>query len=61
MRQADINRAKRAEEHLHAARTLLSNIKWENVSNLEYHFIQDCKDYIQSADFCLTDLFNSQS
>lgn len=60
MRQADINRVKKAKEHLKAATTILSNIKWENTTYNESHFIQDSKQYIQSADYCLDDIINIQ-
>lgn len=60
MRQADINRVRKAKEHLKAATTILSNIKWENRSNMEDHFIKESKRYIQSADYYLDDIINIQ-
>ena len=39
---------------------VLSNIKWENTTYNESHFIQDSKEYIQSADYCLDDIINIQ-
>lgn len=55
MRQPDINRIKKAEAHLDAARTVLDSIKWENVNNLVYDQLQDCKEKIQSAKWHLQD------
>ena len=43
MRQADINRVVKAREHLKAATTLLSNIKWENVNGMEDLYLQQSK------------------
>lgn len=60
MRQADINRVNKAKEHLKAASILLSNIKWENRSNMEDHCIQACKRQIKSADLYLDDIINIQ-
>lgn len=60
MRQADINRVRKAKEHLKAATTMLTNIKWENRSNMEDHCIKDAKGYIQSADYSLDDIINIQ-
>lgn len=55
MRQPDINRIKKAEAHLDAARTVLDSIKWENVNSLVYDQLQDCKKKIQSAKWHLQD------
>lgn len=55
MRQPDINRVKKAIAHLDAARTVLDSIKWENVNNLVYDQLQDCKEKIQSAKWHLQD------
>lgn len=35
MRPADINRARKALEHIKAAQTLLNSIKWENIGAQE--------------------------
>lgn len=50
MRQADINRVKKAREHLKAATTLLNNIKWENVDGMEDLLIIQSKSSISDAD-----------
>ena len=60
MRQADINRVKKAKEHLKAAVTILSNIKWENTTMMESHLIMEAKDNIRSADMQLDDITNIQ-
>lgn len=60
MRQADINRVRKAKEHLKAATTILSNIKWENRSNMEDHCIRESKQFIKSADYYLDDIINIQ-
>lgn len=56
MRQADINRVKKAKEHLKAATTLLSNIKWENITMMEFGFIVKAKEAIRDADYHLDDI-----
>ena len=60
MRQADINRVKKAKEHFKAAVTILSNIKWENTTMMESHLIMEAKDNIRSADMQLDDITNIQ-
>lgn len=60
MRPADINRVKKAKEHLKAATTLLTSIKWENVSAMEYDFILQTKGAIRDADWHLDDILNKQ-
>lgn len=60
MRQADINRVKKAKEHLKAATILLCNIKWENTTMMESEFIGKTKDSIQDADFHLDDIIKIQ-
>ena len=60
MRQADINRVKKAKEHLKAATTILTNIKWENTTLMESHLIMEAKDNIRSADIQLDDITNIQ-
>lgn len=60
MRQADINRVNKAKEHLKAATILLSNIKWENTTTMEFEFIGKIKDSIQDAGFYLDDIINIQ-
>lgn len=60
MRQADINRVNKAKEHLKAATTILSNIKWENVNMMESDFIMHSKDAIKDADSHLDDIINLQ-
>lgn len=60
MRQADINRVNKAKEHLKAAVTILSNIKWENTTMMESHLIMEAKDNIRSADMQLDDITNIQ-
>jgi hypothetical protein len=41
MRQADINRVKRAVEHIKAARTLIDNIKYLNREGNEERILDD--------------------
>lgn len=53
MRQADINRVVKAREHLKAATTLLSNIKWENTHGMEDLYLQQAKGSIHDADISL--------
>ncbi len=60
MRQPDINRVKKAREHLKAATTILSNIKWENTNSMESHLISETKLQIQDADSTMMDLLNIQ-
>lgn len=61
MRQPDINRVRKAQEHLKAATTILSSIKWENTSLMESVFINNSKDLIRSAGFPLEDIINIQN
>ena len=56
MRQADINRVVKAREHLKAATTLLSNIKWENVNGMEDLYLQQSKGSIHDADTSLNSI-----
>lgn len=60
MRQADINRVNRAKEHLNAATTILSSIKWENMKTLESDFVRKAKESIREADFHLDDIIRIQ-
>ena len=60
MRQADINRAKKARLHLEAANTILSNIKLEKTNSNEDYFIKECRGPIGSACLYLDDLFSIQ-
>lgn len=60
MRQADINRVKRAKEHLKAAATILSSIKWEKTTLMESELIQKSKDEMRDADGYLDDILNIQ-
>lgn len=61
MRQADINRVNKDKEHLKAATTLLSNIKWENMNTLENDLTGKAKIRIQYADNTLDDIINIQN
>ena len=56
MRNPDINRIKKAIQHVEAAKTVLSSIKWDNTSMMEDHFIHSAKDYLQSARCSLEDV-----
>lgn len=60
MRQADINRVNKAKEHLKAATTILSNIKWENMKVLENDLVGKAKIMIAHADNYLNDTINIQ-
>lgn len=50
MRQADINRVRKAREHLKAATSILSNIKWENVNGVEDLLMIQSRTSIADAD-----------
>ena len=50
MRQPDINRARRALEHVEAAMTQLEGIKWENVSGDEYTLKQSCNRLLKDSE-----------
>ena len=58
MRQADINRVKKAQSHIEAARTLLQNIKWENLSTIEDTCRGNAYDGLKSAEYGLIDMVN---
>jgi hypothetical protein len=60
MRQADINRVNKAKSHLLAAKTLLSNIKWENINQLEAELRKHALEEIIGADYLLMDILNIQ-
>lgn len=60
MRSPDMNRVKKAQEHLKAAKTLISNIKWENVTELEYDFIVKAKDKVEDSEGHLQDIITIQ-
>lgn len=60
MRQADINRVKKAKEHLKAAVTILLNIKWENRTSIEDNFIAQAGEGIADAQRNLEDILNIQ-
>ena len=60
MRTPDLNRVKKAITHLEAADTLLGNIKWENISNLEDSLKMQARDNITSVLYNLQDIINSQ-
>ena len=61
MRQADLNRVKKAKEHFKAAVTILNNIKWENINSLESDFLKKCKEWAGVADSYLDDIINIQN
>lgn len=56
MRQPDINRARRALEHVEAAMTQLEGIKWENVSGDEYTLKQSCNRLLKDSEGTIQDL-----
>ena len=56
MRQPDINRARRALEHVEAAMTQLEGIKWENVSGDEYTLKQSCNRLLKDSEGTRQDL-----
>ena len=60
MRQADINRVNKAREHLKAAVTILQNIKWENRTSIEDHFIAQAGEGIADAQRNLEDIIHIQ-
>lgn len=60
MRQADINRVKKAKEHLKAATTLLCNIKWENVTGMEDLYMEQSKISLQDAGRSLESIIKLQ-
>lgn len=45
----DINRVKKAIQHLDAARTLLSHISWGGISDEQYAFLCNAYEDIDSA------------
>lgn len=49
MRPADINRARRALEHLDMANTQLAGIKWDNLTGQDYALKQSLVLKIQAA------------
>jgi hypothetical protein len=55
MRPADINRAKRALDHLEAAMTQLRSIKYENLSGQDYTLKQSVVRQIQEAKWVTED------
>ena len=61
MRQPDINRLTRALEHLAAATTLLSNIKWENTTMMEDTLLKKAKENIKWATWYIGDIKNIQN
>ena len=61
MRQPDINRLTRALEHLAAATTLLSNIKWENTTMMEDTLLTKAKENIKWATWNIGDIKNIQN
>lgn len=56
MRQPDINRARRALEHVEAAMTQLEGIKWENISGEEYTLKQSCNRLLKDSEGTIQDL-----
>lgn len=56
MRAPDLNRVKRAQEHLDAAKTQLRSIKWENISVGEYELLRKALDEAKELDFRLQDI-----
>lgn len=58
MKPADIHRVEKAITHLDAARTLLDNIKWENLNTREDGLKSQTLAYIQNAKWYLQDMQN---
>lgn len=56
MRAPDLNRVKRAQEHLNAAKTQLRSIKWENITYGEYELLLKALDEAKELDFRLQDI-----
>lgn len=56
MRAPDLNRVKRAQEHLNAAKTQLRSIKWENITYGEYELLLKALDKAKELDFRLQDI-----
>lgn len=56
MRAPDLNRVKRAQEHLNAAKTQLRSIKWENISVSEYELLRKALDETKELDYRLQDI-----
>lgn len=48
-READINRVKRAQEHLQAANTHMNSIKYKNMTRREWDLISEVKLFIVRA------------
>ena len=60
MRQADLNRVKRAKDHLKAAITQLKSIMWVHTSEMEDTLINKSREVIVDADRYLDDILNIQ-
>lgn len=58
MRQPDENRVKKALAHIHAARTVLASIKWENLDIMEGAMRQQAFFNMETVDSYLKDMLN---
>lgn len=55
MRPADINRAKKALEHIKAAQTLIHSIKWENLTGQDYALKQTLDNHLLACQWSAED------
>ena len=60
MKQPDINRVRKAQDHIKAALTVLGNIKWENTGAREDGLLLEAKASFAAANVYLADIINMQ-
>lgn len=56
MRTADINRIKKARNHIKDIQMLLAGIKWENVTSKEWDLVGSANDKAQELGWALGDI-----
>lgn len=60
MRQPDINRVNRAIEHIKAARVIIENIKWENLTSRESSLRKSVYAELDNCEWTLNDILNCE-
>lgn len=60
MKQPDINRVRKAQDHIKAALTVLGNIKRQNTSMREDALLREAKGAFATASFYLTYIIDIQ-
>lgn len=60
MKQPDINRVRKAQDHIKAALTVLGHIKWENTSEKEYDLLLNAKEGFATTSSYLADIIYIQ-